>query len=457
MGNLTTRRDFVKAMAALPAGYATLAAAAAEGYNVLFLISDEHSPHAAGWLGNKIVKTPALDSLARQGTAFTASYCQNPVCVPSRVSILTSRMPSTVGVLDNSGGLVDTVPKMGDIFKRAGYVANWMGKTHWGGKSGFDAPYGKDEPDEADGRRKQSRLPEAATVATRPASVETDTITKNHALKFLEENRNKRFFAGVSLRKPHFPFVVQEEFYRPYKNGVGIPKVTPKMIEELPLLSQNERETYGFAKLTDAQIDKARAIYFGMVTYMDSLIGEILKKIDDLGLREKTIILYTSDHGEMAGEHGLWYKNSFYEASVRIPMIWSFPREIPQAKSIDATVMNMDILPTLCELCGLPKPEGLHGRSFLPLMKGRENGGDRYALSESYRRGFSARMIKSGQWKYCYFHDDREQLVDLTNDPDELVNQVNNAAHRDLVASLKEKALKGWRPPDRKATKAANA
>jgi len=153
MPHSISRRTFVRSLAAAPAF-----AAPAEGYNILFLMSDEHSPHAAGWLGNKIVRTPWIDSLAGAGTAFSASYCQNPVCVPSRASFLTSRMASNVGVFGNDGGLFSDVPKMGSVFRSAGYAVSWIGKTHWGGESGFDTRYGSDDaPDRPDRRRKWTR------------------------------------------------------------------------------------------------------------------------------------------------------------------------------------------------------------------------------------------------------------------------------------------------------------
>lgn len=444
MQNSITRRDLLKGMAYATAGTAALSGKPEDGFNILFLMSDEHSPHAAGWLGNGVVKTPALDGLARQGTAFRSAYCQNPICVPSRASFLTGKMPSEVGVTGNDGGLVNNVPTLATVFRKAGYVTNWMGKTHWGGESGFDTPHGSDS--EASPWKKMSRLPEAAQIATWPASAEGDTATKNYALRFLEENRGKRFFAGVSFRKPHFPFAVQQEFFRMYEGRVSAPRVTQRMIEELPLLSKHERENYGFAKLTEAQIRKAREIYYGMVTYIDSLVGEVLKKVDELGLRENTIILYTADHGEMAGEHGLWYKNSFYEGSAHVPHIWSFPRAIPKGAGIDAPVMNMDIFPTLCDLCGVKKPEGLEGRSLLPLIKGTEDGRDRYAMSENFRAGFAGRMMRQGQWKYCYYHKDREQLFDLKNDPEEAVNLIDRSEHKELVAGIKARLLRGWDP-----------
>jgi len=359
-------------------------------------------------------------------------------------------MPSNVGVFDNDGGLRADVTTVADVFKKAGYRAVWMGKTNWGGDARFDSYRRKTAEKESDRRRAgfktpKSRQPEDATVAPWPATAEDDTVTKETALRFLERNKDRRFFAGVSFDKPHFPFVVQEEYYRLYKDALDVPRVTRQMLNELPLVLQRERKKYGFARLTDQQIRKARAIYYGMVTYIDDQIGDILRKVDELGLRDKTIILYTADHGELAGEHGLWYKNSFYEAAVRIPLICSFPKMIPEGVKVSALAMNMDIFPTLCDLCGLPKPAGLEGKSLVPAMQGKDNGRDRFALSENFRAGTPSRMIRTRQWKYCYFHKDKEQLFDLENDPEETVNLVKKPEHKDVVASLRSQALQGWR------------
>ena len=223
---------------------------------------------------------------------------------------------------------------------------------------------------------------------------EAMVIAKEQAVRFMEENRDGKFFLGVSFRKPHFPFVVQEKYHRMYKGKIGVPKVTEKTIEELPLVSKAERDKYEFAKLNEKQIRYAREIYYGMVTYIDDLFGEVVNKLNELGLRERTIILYTSDHGDLIGEHGLWYKNSFYEGSAGVPFIWSFPKALPKGRTIDAPVSNMDIFPTLCDLCGLPKPDGLEGQSLLPLINGTDDGKDRFALSENFRGKSASRMIR---------------------------------------------------------------
>ena len=161
-----------------------------------------------------------------------------------------------------------------------------------------------------------------------------------------------------------------------------------------------------------------------MVTYVDEEFGRILKKLDDLGLREKTIILYTADHGEMLGDRGIWYKNSFYDGSASIPFIWSFPKALPQGKVVNAPAMNMDIFPTLCDLCDLPQPPGLEGVSLAPVMKGTDDGEDRYALSENYRGGAAGRMIRTAKWKYFFYTNGDEYLYDMQADPGEEHNLI---------------------------------
>jgi choline-sulfatase len=406
-------------------------------------MSDEHSPHAARWMGSKIVHTPALDSLARDGVAFTSAYCQNPICVPSRASFVTGRMPSNVGVFGNDGGLNPEAPTLADVFKQAGYTTAWFGKTHWGGNPRFQIQPGRDAGAREGHETGRSRLPQDAKLTGDAVANEVDALAQRQAIEFLQAHKDRPFFAGVSFIKPHFPFIVQEEYFRRYKDIIDLPQVTPKMIEDLPQQSRAEREKYGFASLTPEQIRKARAVYFGMVTFIDDMVGGILKQVDQLGLRRNTVILYTSDHGELAGEHGLWYKNSFYEASARVPHIWSIPGRA-KGMTVTAPTMNMDIFPTLCELCGLEKPAGLEGSSLLPLIDGKDNGSSRYALSENFRGGWASRMIRSGRWKYCYHHKDAEQLFDLEADPTETVNLAARPEHAKLARELKERALAGW-------------
>jgi choline-sulfatase len=427
------------------------AAPAKEGApNVLFLMSDEHAPNALHCNSNRLIRTPALDALAKTGLLFTSAYCQNPICVPSRASLITGIMPSHVNVFGNNGGLNEKTT-LATVFQASGYTTEWLGKEHWGGDPGFgsanDAVKEEQKTRCTDAnafRKKIGRLPQDAEVADYPVDDKLDSVTTEHALRFLENHGDKPFFLGVSYKNPHFPFGIQQYYYELYKDVMDSPRVTTTMLNDLCEISRKERDKFELSTLTDTQTRMARAMYYGMVTYIDDQIGKILNKLDQLGLRENTIIVYTSDHGELAGEHGLWYKNSFYESSVSVPFIWSFPKRLPTKTRINAHVMNMDIFPTLCELCEIPVPNNLEGSSLLPLMMGKEDGKKRIALSENYRGGVAGRMIRMDRWKYCWYSKGSAQLYDLVDNPAEERNLIANPHYADLIVDLKNRALSGF-------------
>ena len=423
------------------------AAAPVSDVNVLVLMTDEHNPRIMGCAGDPLVKTPTLDNLAATGVRFTAAYCQNPVCTPSRVALASGRMPSNFGVFGNNAAATFKYPNvttLADLFVNAGYEAVWFGKNHWGDPR-FQNTKGIDRSDFEKNEKTFGRLPQESAVSTWPVERNTDHATANEALAFLEKNGGKKkFFLGVSLIKPHFPFTIQQKYYDLYKGKVGLPRATEQQIAELPKLSQQERAGYNHAGASEEDILRSKAMYYGMVTYADEELGLVVKKLEELGLREKTIIVYTSDHGEMLGERGLWYKNTFYEGGAGIPFIWSCPKALPQGKVVRTPAMNMDVLPTLAELCGLAKPAGLEGSSLWPVLSGADDGRQRYALSESYRGNFAGRMIRTAQWKYFFYTTGEEYLYDLANDPGEDNNLVRDPQRRALVAELKDRASANW-------------
>lgn len=343
--------------ALLLAGLAALRAnESAESYNVILLMTDEHNPRITGCYGDTLVKTPTLDGLAARGVRFTSAYCQNPICVPSRVSLVSGRMPCHLQTFGNTANQnYENITTLADVFNKAGYQTAWFGKTHWGdprfqksGEGARNKRAAKAEKDESFGR-----LPQEAQVSKWPVEKNPEHLTANEALAFLEQNKAGKFFMGVSFTKPHFPFTIQQPYYDLYRGKVSPPRAPVQLIEELPAISKQEHAKLKLGEATSEEVLRAKAIYYGMVTYVDEELGRILKKLDELGLREKTIILYTADHGEMLGDRGLWYKNSFYDGSASIPFIWSFPPALPQGKVIGAPAMNMDIFPTLCDLCSL--------------------------------------------------------------------------------------------------------
>jgi choline-sulfatase len=429
-------------------------------YNVLVLMCDEHNASVLGCYGDPLVKTPTLDSLASQGVRFTAAYCQNPICVPSRVSLVSGRMPCHLDTFGNTPNQkYENITTLADVFVKAGYRAVWFGKEHWGnprfmktGNSNGNKKAAKEAIDES-----LSRLPQQSKVSDWPVERNFEHLTADDAIAFLDQNKDKKFFLGVSFVKPHFPYTIQQKYYDLYKDHVKLPRATEELIHDLPAVSKVERDRYKFATATTQDITRTKAMYYGMVTYVDEEFGRILQKLDSLGLRDKTIILYTADHGEMLGDRGLWYKNSFYDQAARIPFIWSFPKALPSGKVVEAPAMNMDVFPTLCDLCDLPKPSGLEGSSLVPVMDGTNNGQDRYALSENYRDRFAGRMIRTAKFKYFFYTAGEEYLYDMQADPGEETNLIKDPAYRKTAEELKQRAEAGWVKTPKKSKKADTA
>ena len=462
-----TRRKFIGAAGAGLAG-ASLSGREAHAQrrrqdrppNILFLMTDEHSPHYLSCYGHPIVQTPVLDGLAQRGVRFTSASCQNPICVPSRLSLITGKHPYEVRAWNNSCALDDDEPTIAHAFNDQGYVTAALGKMHhvdgkphgfqlWPtGSKGAYTNFRKPLNDylEAHNIKKAGRNPREACDAAWPAEVEPEYVVAEQAVKFLEEHRDKPFCVWVSFPKPHFPFIAPTGFADMYRGKGDLPRVTEQMIRNLPKHSVEYREKYKMGELTPSQIRLAREKYYSMVSYVDMLYGKVLDKLDELGLRDDTIIVYTSDHGEMLGEHGLWYKNCMFESGAGIPMIISFPKRLPQAVTMDAPVGNIDLFPTLMELAGHKIPDALSGSSLVPLLTGKDDGSERVTFADYYAHPLQIpqRMIRTARWKYWHFIGDEPHLYDMASDPDEERNLAADAKHKDVVAELRERVLDGW-------------
>ena len=414
--------------------------------NILFLMTDQHSMRVLGSYGNQIIKTPNLDKLANEGVVFKSNYSQNPICLPSRASLITGKMPSSLGIFGNDGILSEKTT-MATVFKAQGYEVAWLGKEHWGATNA-EVGFGNLNAEAHEAfkekyrplnnlRKNIGRLPQNASAYKLSENEDYEALVTDHAIKFLENNTTKTFFLGVSFKKPHFPFMCHQKYFDLYKDIVDLPEVTPDMIEALSINEKKTIEKYKLDEMSSAEIKHARAMYYGMVTYIDEQFGRVLEKLNELGLRENTIIVYTSDHGEMAGEHGLWYKNSFLEASVAAPLIFSYPKTLPVNKKINASSMLLDIFPTLCDLSDIGQPNDLEGKSLLPLMNGIKNAdnSDRVAYSEMYRSSTGI-MVRKGKWKYIRYNSEKEYLYDIDTDPREINNLINSTQHQVIIREL---------------------
>lgn len=407
--------------------------------NVLVLMSDEHNPMVAGYAGDSVVSTPNLNALASVGTEFMSAYTTDPICVAARRAFHSGRTGSNIEA--------GNYEAMGTYFGRQGFRTAWFGKQHWDGLVNNWQEVGVDVGRESKRRHKQAGVPfmdgsrriEDAGVYTTPMSFHQDSICVEQAVNFLDSLNGERFFMGVSLVNPHFPFLAYQQFLDLYvDSSIERPTVTPAMLANLSTAMQLDRQKFGFANLTDEQCDFARKVYYAMVSFMDHQMGIVLARLEALGLRENTVVVYLSDHGEMLGSHGVWYKNCFYEGSARVPLIVSTPDQ--QFGGLEtAPVSLLDVYPTLCRLCDLEPPTHLEGQDlFQP--------SGRTAFSENKRQGIAARMIRTNDYKYSWYADGKSELYDMVFDSQETSNLTDDPAHASVKSDLHARAMEGWNP-----------
>ncbi|MBZ0297848.1 MAG: sulfatase-like hydrolase/transferase [Anaerolineae bacterium] len=405
--------------------------------NILLILTDQHSPHIAGFAGNDKVQTRALDRLAARSTRFDAAYCQSPLCVPSRMSLWSGRYPHHCAAWDNRSVLHGmTIPRW---LAQQGYTTAAVGKMHFRGEEqmhGFqERPYGDlvestipvhqpDPPDTADGRSSShavGRFPFAGASAI-PESLQADRVVTTESLAWLLNHHTQRqpWFFCASYMRPHFPLTAPERYIRRYLE-MDLPQ--PPLPEGYPEgLHPHDRfivDDFGLTRFSPEEHRRALAGYYAALDYVDDCIGDILAGLEQAGCLDNTYIVYTADHGDMAGEHGLWWKRTYYEASARVPLLISGPGIQPGAV-IDAPVELVDLFPTFCDWAEVAPPSKLDGESLTGLL----NGGHREkhtALSEMLgeRTETRFRMVRDARWKYVEFPSAPPRLFDLENDPDE--------------------------------------
>jgi len=343
-----TRRNFLtKSLVA--AGAPAIHAQKRKPLNVLFIVSDDLSPTALGCYGHKIVQSPNVDRLARSGTRFERAYCQYALCAPSRASFLTGMRPDTTRVLTNGPEFRDFIPNtvtMPQLFKNNGYVSIREGKMYHMGVPGTvgtprwqdppswthdGSPQGKEHNSKGEGKNLTPHVPGAGVamqyVKTPDPSEQADFDAANRAIAHLEKYRNQPFFLGLGFVRPHVPFVAPSRFFDKYP----IEKITPFVnppddLADIPeLVPRTLGSTAGHMKMNEDQQREALRGYFAAISFMDEQLGRVLQTLDQLKLRENTVVVFQSDHGWHLGDHTFWQKRSLMEESARVPLIVSAP------------------------------------------------------------------------------------------------------------------------------------
>ena len=455
--------------------------------NILFIVADDLSAEALGVYGNSVVETPNIDRLAREGVAFDRAYCQYPVCGASRASFMSGLYPETTGFLGNNYTLGSyramspahsDHPSIGGFLRRNGYVSARVSKIyHMGVPGGIEAGEpGGDDPDswdlafdvwapETGSVGKFRNLSPARphwgsafvkiTVPDGQSATQADEMTVTQAISILETrtlhrnetNRMKpgaSLFLGIGLVRPHVPLVAPQKYMDMYDpDETELPFYPEKDFDDVPKLNQNKANATEY-KMTEAQARESLAAYYASVTYMDAQVGRILDAVDRLGIADKTVVVFISDHGWLLGEHGSWQKPSLFEPACRVPLIVRAPGFEKSAGSrVAALTEFVDLYPTFAELAGLGDevPEVVQGRSLVPLLS--DPSGQRWQSKPAYSVMGSKRLvqrsIRTERYRYSRYTTDEEELYDHDNDPEEFTNQASNPEYASTLRSLRTK------------------
>lgn len=433
--------------------------------NVLFLISDDLN-NRLGCYGDPDVQTPNIDRLAARGVRFQHSYCQFPLCGPSRNSLLTGLYPNSTGILANSQIFRQSIPthhSLSQAFRLDGYFAARIGKLyHYNvpksvGTNGHDDPgswelelnpAGCDrlieEPDIFSLRKNSFGGTLSWYASPRPDAEHTDGMLAEDAKWVLERcaKRNDRpFFLAVGFYRPHTPYVAPKPYFDRYDQAkMPVVQGVEQDVQDLPAdaLGSHKKD---HELLTDKLRREAIQAYYASTTFMDAQVGAVLDALDETGLADNTIVVFTSDHGYHLGEHGLWQKMSLFEQSARVPMIITAPG-IQGGKVAQTPVGLIDLYPTLTELCGVTAPANLQGQSLVEVMKDTTLPGRGWSLSQVTRGPVSNRRhgysIRTQRWRYTRWNngDNGHELYDHSGDSAEQANLADSPDHKAIVTKL---------------------
>lgn len=467
--------------------------------NLLFLFTDEQRPDTMACYGNCVIRTPTLNALARESLVFENAYVSQPVCTPSRSTIMTGLWPHTTGCTANNIPLKPDARSIGEMVSGE-YVRGYYGKWHLGDEvipqHGFDRwlsiedmyrPYYREDryldrlsdyhnflvdggyaPDARSqgarvfSRRFAAKLPEPYTKAN---------FVARRACRFLRENRDRPFMLFVNFLEPHMPFTSPFDDLHARDDLATGPHFLQTPEQSVSLLNQMLAESYGHREYegcdlrTEAGWREIRARYFGLMTLVDRGVDLILRTLEDCGLADNTIIVFTSDHGDMMGDHRILAKCVMYEEAVKVPLLLRVPWLGHGHRRIPGRISQIDLLPTLLELVDAAVPEDVQGRSRADVVRGEAtlNGNDVFVewngpdgrpktpsldgvpgdLAASVAFQPWRTIVSSDGWKLNLSPHDQCELYDLNDDPYEQTNRFDDANQRDRVKHLTDR-IRAW-------------
>ena len=423
--------------------------------NVLFIMSDQHQQKVAGCYGHDFIRTPHLDALAARGTRFTTAYTNSPICVPARAALAIGRHVHETRYWDNAHGYDGRVKSWHHLAAEQGSGVTSIGKLHFRSEAdpvGFEASmipmHVAGGTGDVRGCVKRPMPPplKRSKLATRIGAgissyARYDNEIMEHACAWLKEKGNVRngrpWTLMCSFVCPHPPYIAPQSFYDEYERiNFPMPKLSDPDTPLHPWINLLQRSRNHEDFLTPQTKKVLMNAYYGCVSYLDSNIGKVLAALDEAGLRDNTLVVYTTDHGENLGARKLWGKNNMYEESAAIPMIIAGPG-VPENRVSTTPVTLIDIGPTVLDAIGhaeVATREKLPGRSLIGLACAHPDP-DRVAFSEYYAAGAdrAAFMIRKGRYKFITYVGYSPELFDLEDDPEETRNLADDPAHTDIL------------------------
>ncbi len=436
------RRTFVKAATAAAAGLslqtrpAQASAAAKRPPNLVFILPDEWRAQALGCMGNADVQTPHLDSLASEGTLFRNTLSNTPLCCPARANMLTGTYTNRIGMVANDLRLRENIITIGDLYSQAGYRTGYIGKWHLDGGPrlpGFIPPGPRRHgfqywaANECNHNYFHGWYFRDENVPIISDQYEPEYWT-DRAIEFLYESQDRPFFLMLALGAPHDPYLAPEKYMNLYD---------PAMLHMEPNWTAN---IPGAGR-------KEIAGYYASITAIDDQIGKLLATLRQLNLEENTIVVFSSDHGNMLGSQGRTLKMLPWEESIRVPGIMRFPGTVPAGRTSNVLFSHVDFAPTFLSLCGLPVPADMQGSDLSRIATGNTEQGPSSAFFQNFgpyrASGVEGawRAVRTEQYLFARRESDPWLLYDLETDPYQLHNRIDEPAAAPLVRDLNSKLL----------------
>ncbi len=436
--------------------------------NILLIYADQHRFDCVGANGHPLVETPNLDRLAREGLNFTQAHTPIPVCVPARNCFVHGQWSTRHLAIANHDTEAPRppdpgLPTFGQVLREAGYALGWVGKWHVHPHLGpTDPAYGFhtyiDEREYYSWRAQRGFPPRPRDVGWTggldpdvPPAATRLAWGADQTLELLESlaHQDEPFFIRWDPSEPHLPNVVPEPYASLYPPEAIAPWPSfPDPLVGKPYIQAQMRRTWGVADWTWDQWAPIVGRYLGEIALLDAQIGRLLAALDRLGLADNTLVVYSADHGDMCGGHGMVDKHFImYDDVVRVPLLARWPARIAPRGACDAFVSNaIDLAATFCDVAGAPVPDTFQGQSLSPIFDGAPGNGreDIFCVYHGNQFGlYSQRMVRDRRWKYVWNATAEDELYDLNADPGEIRNLVSEVGCRAQRERLQER-LVAW-------------